>query len=153
MCRFNSGVRSCLFCTLQKFTLSIVKFFFRHPLMEKYRWYWRIEWVHLLLFLQAWIRQPTVPLVPDQTSISTAISNLILSSSWKTRRKFTVSTLHLSFNWILISVFAKHSRSPCMNMKLPFLPSGATSEVLSPYFYLIVLDLVAQILPNSILNT
>ena len=98
--------------------------------------------MHLLL-LQACIRQPTVPFLLDQTSISTAISILILSSTWKTRRKFTVSALHLSFNWILTSVFSKHLRSPCMNMKLPFLRSGATFKVLSSYFSLIVPDFAA----------
>jgi alpha 1,2-mannosyltransferase len=33
MCRFNSG------------------FFFKHPVMEKYRWYWRIEYVSRCSFV------------------------------------------------------------------------------------------------------
>lgn len=46
MCRFNSGV--CVIISLGRFRESVLiwrkfQFFFRHPLMEKYRWYWRIE--------------------------------------------------------------------------------------------------------------
>ncbi|KAG6848634.1 hypothetical protein H0H93_015320 [Arthromyces matolae] len=41
MCRFNSGV-----CNLQaptKTSLTSSQFFFKHELLQKYRWYWRIE--------------------------------------------------------------------------------------------------------------
>ena len=43
MCRFNSGVRT-LFTSLLH-SADSPQFFFRHPIVEKYRWYWRVEYV------------------------------------------------------------------------------------------------------------
>ena len=45
MCRFNSGVRShsFLLMIIANYLMMCFQFFFKHPLMQKYRWYWRIE--------------------------------------------------------------------------------------------------------------
>jgi alpha 1,2-mannosyltransferase len=52
MCRFNSGVKLLPLRFKLYISLFLQKFFFRHPLMEKYRWYWRIEWVALVIVLR-----------------------------------------------------------------------------------------------------
>ena len=45
MCRFNSGVRSILLLCVPRpiRTDETTQFFFRHPLMQDFRYYWRVE--------------------------------------------------------------------------------------------------------------
>jgi hypothetical protein len=45
MCRYNSGVRGTLRHSTRALTPS--QFFYRHALMQKYRYYWRVECVLL----------------------------------------------------------------------------------------------------------
>lgn len=91
MCRFNSGVKKkvqrlrvrsvwCFFFSCQ--------FFFKHPLMSKYRWYWRIEYVithkfRLLNFSSSFI---------DLTSTFTVIFYVTRFYIWSSRTRFIVRT-------------------------------------------------------------
>lgn len=44
MCRFNSGVSiTTLYVSISDAYIS--QFFYRHPLVQKYKWYWRVEYV------------------------------------------------------------------------------------------------------------
>ncbi len=71
MCRFNSG------------------FFYRHPLLQKYRWYWRIEYVHPCL--SSYLGPSLVVFAPaDRVPTSPAISTSIPSSTWKHTTRPTV---------------------------------------------------------------
>ena len=42
MCRYNSGVGHAWIHHLP--TLIFRQFFYRHPLLDKYRYYWRVEY-------------------------------------------------------------------------------------------------------------
>jgi alpha 1,2-mannosyltransferase len=44
MCRYNSGVRRVLHLAACIW-LNALQFFFKHPLLQQYRWYWRVECV------------------------------------------------------------------------------------------------------------
>ena len=45
MCRFNSGVRSFYRRISASYLIILLQFFYRHPLVMKYRYYWRVEYV------------------------------------------------------------------------------------------------------------
>ena len=56
----------------------LVQFFFRHPIVEKYRWYWRVEYVSSLVGLQCEIPSldtgiKASPLRPGWMSIDSSI--------------------------------------------------------------------------------
>ena len=42
MCRYNSGV-SALVADVERLTLTRGQFFYRHPLLHKYKYYWRVK--------------------------------------------------------------------------------------------------------------
>lgn len=52
MCRFNSGVSLLIECVcIQQLTLMIflLQFFYKHPLLAPYKYYWRVESVKYIL--------------------------------------------------------------------------------------------------------
>jgi alpha 1,2-mannosyltransferase len=51
MCRFNSGVSANFLARMMTCLTRVGQFFFKHPEILKYRWYWRVEYVVATLFL------------------------------------------------------------------------------------------------------
>jgi Glycolipid 2-alpha-mannosyltransferase len=89
MCRFNSGVRQQLDRTFLRLIL-FRQFFFKHPLMSKYRWYWRIECVNLNWFTK--ISSLSSPPL-DLTSNFTVTFYMTRLYIWKNKRRFIVSSV------------------------------------------------------------
>ena len=90
MCRFNSGVRINQYHRQGSADaiLFFRQFFFKHPLVLKYRWYWRIECVtqfptHL---------HPVNLWFSDPTSSSTVTSYMTPFYIWKNTRRSIVSS-------------------------------------------------------------
>ena len=90
MCRFNSGVRTDQYHRQGSADaiLFFRQFFFKHPLVLKYRWYWRIECVtqfptHL---------HPVNLWFSDPMSNSTVTSYMTPFYIWKNTRRSIVSS-------------------------------------------------------------
>ena len=84
MCRFNSGVSSLLLVTSPRRSDNS-QYFFRHPLLANYDYYWRIEpSIKLFCDISACTRRILYEVITD-------LQHMIRSSSCKTRRKSTVS--------------------------------------------------------------
>ena len=95
MCRFNSGVRSDWIFTFGLCDIHILfyflrQFFFKHPLMSKYKWYWRIECVNSFLFFFHNLYFIFIFTFLDLTSNFTVIFYMTRLNLWKKIRKFIV---------------------------------------------------------------
>lgn len=93
MCRYNSGVRTRLSIPGLEFVWLIAtfifrQFFYKHPLLLKYRWYWRIECVNYILSSKFYPYFFFSPL--DLTSTFTVIFYMTRFYIWKNTRKFIV---------------------------------------------------------------
>lgn len=84
---------------------STTQFFFRHPLMEKYRWYWRIEYG-----FRRYMRTTYSHSFSGRTFISTVISDSILLSTWRKTIKFTHSLSRCTSSRKLYQVFGAMSK-------------------------------------------